>query len=250
MDQVRKKSVTVLKSCGIAYLLMPLFLLCSCKTVNPYENNYYSAASEADYVKAAPGTIPDMQEIADWEMMRSLQEEGGYIVIGVSAFTLDWAPRILALECAKRNGAAMILFHHKPGSEKAKSRTFQVPVQHKGMTYGMPGGYSWMTTMHGTVPVTVNSIPLYYPQYAYYLAKRKYISSFGVYFRFPENIPGNRNPRIQVGIVVPDSQAARQGIKPGDTVYSINGRRVFSAEDVRPYAVNQQVITRLEVTRE
>ena len=224
-------------------MLMPLFLFCSCRTVNPYENNYYQLAEVNEYTRALPGTMPDMQEIVDWETMRALQEEGGYMVIGISAFSRNWAPRLLALECARRNGAHLIRFYHKDATEKKQSRVTLDPVRHRGTTCGIPGGYSWMKVLHGIVPVTVHEQDVCYPQYAYYLAKRKHVSAFGVYFRLPDV----RDPRIRVGVVVPGSPAAKQGIKPGDRVYSINGRIIHSGQDVIPYMENKAAILRMEV---
>ena len=232
--------------CIIITCVMMMLLLCSCKTVNPYENNYYVLADDSEYLRALPGTEPDMQEISNWEKMRALQEEGGYMVIGISAFSQSWTPRMLALECARRNGARLVRFYHKDAAAKDKSRVDFDPTQLRGRTCGIPGGYAWMQIMHGTVPVTVNEQELYYPQFAYYLARRKHINPFGVYFR----VSTSREPRVRSGIVVPRSPAAKQGIKPGDYVYSINGKRIRSAEDILPYAVNKQAIQRMEVTHE
>jgi len=232
--------------CSIIFPVLMLLLLCSCKTVNPYDNNYYALADESEYWKVLPGTRPDMQEISDWDHMRSLQEEGGYMVIGISAFSQGWTPRMLARECARKNGAQLIRFYHKDPVPKAQSRIDFDPVQLRGTTCGNPGGYAWMLPIHGTVPVTVHEQELSYPQFTYYLARRRHINSFGVYFRFPDR----RDPRVRVGIVVPRSQAAKQGIKPGDYVYSINGKRIRTAEDVRPFADNKQTILRMEVNHE
>ena len=232
--------------CSIITSVMMLLLLCSCKTVDPYENNYYVLADDSEYLRALPGTEPDMQEISNWEKMRALQEEGGYMVIGISAFSQSWTPRMLALECARRNGACLVRFYHKDAVTKDMSRIKFNPTQLRGRTCGIPGGYAWMKIMHGTVPVTVNEQELYYPQFAYYLARRKHINSFGVYFRFSDS----RDPRVRIGIVVPRSPAAKQDIKPGDYVYSINGKRIRSAKDVQPYATNKQKIRQMEVTHE
>ena len=101
--------------------------------------------------------------------------------------------------------------------------------------------------MHGFVPVTDNPVGADYHQFAYYLAKREHINSFGVYFLFPASA---RDSRIRIGVVVTGSPAAKQGIRPGDRVVSINGRRVFGPEDVIPFAVNKEEIVRMEAVHE
>jgi S1-C subfamily serine protease len=107
--------------------------------------------------------------------------------------------------------------------------------------------YGWIKRLRGPDAVTEKTAGAEYHQFAYYLAKRKHINSFGVYFLFPASA---RDSRIHVGVVVPGSPAAKQGIRPGDRVVSINGRRVFGSEDVMPFAVNTEEIVRMETVHE
>ena len=107
--------------------------------------------------------------------------------------------------------------------------------------------YSWIKRMRGIAPVTENPAGVEYLQVAYYLARRKHINSFGVYFLFPASV---RDSRVRIGVVIPASPAAKQGIRAGDTVVSINGRRIFGPEDVMPFAVNKEEIVRMETVHE
>ena len=66
----------------------------------------------------------------------------------------------------------------------------------------------------------------------------------------PENIPGNTEKKIRVAIVVANSQAAKQGIKVGDVVVSINGANIKNTEDIMPFINGVERIESIEVTHE
>ena len=236
---------------GMAAVVFPL---CSCRS-NYYEMNYIPTP-ETDFVPAdAP---PRLMEVASWDLLKSLQEKDGYVVIGTASFYHQWVPRTFALECAEKHRASLVLVSHQPGEEKVKSKIVYMPVATTGYyvygpaygPYGGPAGVTWAYTSYGSVPVVVNYAEKYYPQFAYFLAKRKHISSFGVYFLLPENIPGNDRGPVRVAIVVPGSPAAKQGIRPGDRVRMVNSIPIFSRKQILPYANGEKEVRSMEVAHE
>ena len=217
----------------------------SCGQVNQYENNFTPSAQRVAFLKAPPGTRPELYEIEDWELLRDYQEKEHYAVIGYSSFGQSWMPRYLALECAEKIGAPLVLVYSVPAASGEKTA---VPDHQPYCGVFLPTrNYGWTKRLRRTAPVTDNPAGADYLQFAYYLAKREHINSFGVYFLFPAS---TRDSRIRIGVVVPGSPAAKQGIRPGDRVVSINGRRVFGPEDVMPFAVNQEEIVRMETAHE
>ena len=216
-----------------------------CGQVNQYENNFTPSAQRVAFLKAPPGTRPELYEIEDWDLLRDYQEKEHYAVIGYSFFGQSWMPRCRALECAEKIGASLVLVYSIPSSVGGKAA---VPDHQPYSGVFLPSrNYGWIKRLRRTSPVTDNPAGADYQQVAYYLAKREHINSFGVYFLFPVSAGDSR---IRIGVVVPGSPAAKQGIRPGDRVVSINGRRVFGSEDVMPFAVNQEEIVSMETAHE
>ena len=98
--------------------------------------------------------------------------------------------------------------------------------------------------------MVINYEDTYYQQDAFFFAKRKFKNDFGVYFRLPENIPGNTDTKVRISIVIKGSEAEKQGIKENDIVKSINGITINSPEDVAPYIEGKEQIKTMKVTRE
>ncbi|MBO4647015.1 MAG: hypothetical protein J5806_02535, partial [Lentisphaeria bacterium] len=95
-------------------------LLASCAS-DPYEHNFRTSGRPLDeYVRAERGTVPRLEVITDWDRLRVLQEEGGYVVLGTSAFTQTWVPRRFALDLASRLGASLVLVFHHNKEDKEK----------------------------------------------------------------------------------------------------------------------------------
>ncbi|MBO4647715.1 MAG: PDZ domain-containing protein, partial [Lentisphaeria bacterium] len=113
-----------------------------------------------------------------------------------------------------------------------------------------PDNYSWTTPIFPEIPKAGGNAGVVRYQYACFLAKRSYVNPFGVYFIRPEDIPGSRDTRVRIALVVPGSPAARQGIRPGDPVKRINGVLVTSYLHVLQYATGQRAIRTLEVYHE
>lgn len=223
------------------------FFSASCRQVNQYENNFTPSAQGVAFLKVPPGTRPELYEIEDWTLLRHYQEKEHYAVIGFSSFCQSWVPRYQALRCAEKIGAPLVLVY-STAAESDRPRPLSVPDhQPYGGVFLPTRNYGWIKRLHGFVPVTDNPVGANYHQFAYYLAKREHVNSFGVYFLFPASA---RDSRIRIGVVVPGSPAAKQGIRPGDRVVSINGRRVFGPEDVIPFAVNKEEIVHMEAVHE
>ena len=221
------------------------FFSTACLQVNQYENNFTPTAQRVEYLKVPRGTRPELHEIEDWAVLRDYQEKEHYAVIGYSSFGQSWVPRYLALECAEKIGAPLVLVYSVPSSSGWQTA---IPNHQPCCGVFLPTrNYGWIKRPRRISPVTDNPDGADYHQFAYYLARRKHINSFGVYFLLPASA---RDSRVRIGVVVPGSPAAKQGIRPGDTVVSINGRRVFGSEDVIPFAVNQEEIVHLETAHE
>ena len=244
----------IFRSCCLPALAC---LLASC-AANPYEHNFRTSGRPWDeYVRAERGTVPCLEEITDWDRLRALQEEGGYVVLGTSAFTQTWVPRRFALDLASRLGASLVLVFHHNKEDKEKpdpyASRFVKAVYHRPSVFGPvppPDNYSWTTPIFPEIPKAGGNAGVVRYQYACFLAKRRYVNPFGVYFIRPEDIPGSRDTRVRIALVVPGSPAARQGIKPGAPVKRINGELVTSFRDVLPYATNRRAIRTLEVYHE
>ena len=220
-------------------------LSAACRQVNQYENNFTPSAQRVDFLKAPPGTRPELYEIEDWDLLRYYQEKEHYAVIGYSSFGQSWMPRYQALKCAEKNGAPLVLVYSVPAASGGQA---EVPDHQPYCGVFLPTrNYGWIKRLRRIAPVTDNPAGAAYYQFAYYLAKREHINSFGVYFLFPASA---QDSRIHIGVVVPGSPAAKQGIRPGDRVVSINGRRIFDLEDVMLFAVNQEEIVSMETAHE
>ena len=110
-----------------------------------------------------------------------------------------------------------------------------------------PDNYSWTTPVFPEIPKPDGNSGVVRYQYVCFLAKRRHVNDFGVYFIRPEDVPRSRDTRVRVSLVVPRSPAARQGIRPGDPVKRINGELVTSFSDVLPYVTNRRAIRTMEV---
>ena len=225
-----------------------LLFSAACRVVNQYENNYCPSAQGVKYDLPRPGTPPVMLEIEDWDQVRTYQEKEHYAVIGYSVFSQGWVPRHQALDFAKKLGVPLVLVYSKV-EEDPRAASFllgrdRLPA---GGVFIPPRSYNWLATLHGTVPVTVNESGAFYHHAAFYLAKRRHINRYGVYFLF-SRLDGDT--RVRVAAVTPGSKAERDGIRRGDLVVSINGKRVRGPKDVEPFAENRRRIYQMEVEHE
>ena len=217
----------------------------ACRFVNQYENNFTPTAQRVEYLKVPPGTKSELYEIEDWTLLRDYQEKEHYAVIGYSLFSHSWVPRYQALQFAEKIGIPLVLVYSVPSASGGNTA---IPDHQPSCGVFLPTrNYGWIKRLRGSAAVTEKTAGTEYHQFAYFLAKRKHINSFGVYFLFPASA---RDSRIHVGVVVPGSPAAKLGIRPGDRVVSINGRRVFGPGDVMPFAVNTEEIVRMETAHE
>ena len=248
----------IFRSCCLPVLACLLTSCIAGLQQNPYEHNFRVPGRPVDeYVPAEPGTVPRLEVVTDWDRLRALQEEGGYVVLGTSAFTQTWVPRRYALDFASRLGASLVLVFHHNKKDKEKpdpyASRFVKAVYHRPSVFGPvmpPDNYTWTTPIFPEIPRPGGNAGVVRFQYACFLAKRRHAAPFGVYFIRPEDIPGSRDTRVRVALVVPRSPAARQGIKPGDPVKRINGTLVTSFSDVLPYVTNRRKIRTLEVYHE
>ena len=239
-------------------LLLPISLLLllietGCQS-NKYEE-FYSVSTDSDYLRVQEPE--QLIELVEPSQIEKIQATGEYILIGTSSFYDLWVPRIFAINCAKKHGAALVVLSYKRGETKDGSMTINVPTSqttyHNGTVYG-PYGHSanfyGSSTTYRSTPVTINFQNTYYQQSAFFFGKRAHKNSFGVYFNLPENTPGNIDKRIRVGIVVNKSKAEDLDIKPGDIVVSINGKNINTTNDIIPFMDGTQKIESIEVAHE
>lgn len=158
---------------------------------------------------------------------------------------------------ARRHCAEVVLVYYELEEEREEEETFVVPhrerTYHHGTIYGYgsSASYSGYSTSVSYIPVSISYTNRYYSQKAFYLAKRRAINSYGVYFVEPPNIPGRAiNEAVVVDIVITGSPAEKAGIKVGDVVVSINGQSINSFEEAKPFMLGQLAISSMEVSHE
>lgn len=221
-------------------------------------NKYMEHFSPVANAEFCPSDIqyPRLIELADKEQLELLLRDDNYVLIGMSSFYDLWVPRTFVVDCAKKYQAELIALSYKVGETVKESTVINVPTRettyHSGSVYSAYGSvnYYGTSTTYGSTPVVINYKNTYYHQSAYFFAKRKYKNSFGVYFQFPENIPGKVDARTRVAFVAPNSEAEKKGIKAGDIVQRINGKIVASFEDFQPFVLGEEKIHTLEVSHE
>jgi len=233
-----------------------ILILAGC-TSNKYEE-VYSAVFDGEYIHSEED--PKLIELASEKQLQDILRSNEYVLIGKSSVYDLWVPRTFAIKCGKNHGASLVALSYEVGKTVSNSAVINVPTSqttyHSGSIYGYGYGYSGYanyygsSTTYGSTPMVINYEDTYYQQDAFFFAKRKFKNDFGVYFRLPENIPGNSDTKVRVSIVVKGSKAEKQGIKENDIVKSINGTTVNSPEDVIPYIEGKEQIKTMKVTRE
>ena len=242
-----------MKNFSLPLSLLLLFVITGCQS-NRYEE-YYSVSTDSDYLRV--NEPAKLIELAEPSQIEKIQATGEYILIGTSSFYDLWVPRIFAMDCAKKHGAALVVLSYKRGETIDGSVTVNVPTSqttyHHGTVYGSYGNYAnfyGSSTTYGSTPVTINYQNTYYQQNAFFFGKRAHKNSFGIYFNLPENIPRNNDLRIRVHTVVAKSKAEKLGIKSGDIVVSINGKKINAVDDIIPFMKGTKEIESIEVAHE
>ena len=242
------------------YLLF-FSVLCLAFFVGCASNKYeevYSAVYDGEYVHSDDD--PKLIELASEKQLRELLRSDDYVLIGTSSLYDLWVPRTFAIKCGKKHGASLVALSYEVGKTVSNTAVVNVPTRqttyHSGSIYGYGYGYSGFanyygsSTTYGSTPMVINYEDTYYQQDAFFFAKRKYKNDFGVYFRLPENIPGNKDKTVRISLVVKGSKADKLGIKENDKVKSINGVTINDPEDVLPYIEGKEQIKTMKVTRE
>lgn len=223
---------------------------------NSYQEFYASNTKVLPHVEQMPVKYPFLDEIFDLSEVQHWRRKG-YEVIGQSSFRGLWSARTKAIDVARKNKAKVILVYYQLEEEKQEESTVILPQNstsyHQGTAFynGNVGSYSGYTTTTTYVPLTFKYINRYYAQKAFYLAKRKSLNAYGIYFLVPDNIPGrSENAPVVVDVVLDNSPADRAGIKAGDVIQSINGNLIQSFAEAQPYMWGQEEITSIEVKHE
>jgi len=190
--------------------------------------------------------ISNSEDVYSWEAK-------GYCVLGISSFQGKWRTRALAVDCAKKNGASIVLVSSKHLETQAVSQTFYMPTQnttyHQGTVYTLGGSatYSGTSTTPGVVPMTLNYEIERWEQTAVYLAPFRNKPRFGISFSTQPNTPGVQDETVRVRVVFDGSPAAKQGIRAGDVVRTVNGKKITKRSDIFPYTNGSDVIETMEV---
>ena len=140
-------------------LSLLLLAIIGCQS-NKYEE-YYSVLADSDYLLVQE---PEMLiELAEPLQIEKILATGEYILIGTSSFYDLWVPRIFAMDCAKKHGAALVVLSYKRGETEDRNMTINVPTSqttyHHGTVYGSNGNYAnfyGSSTSYGTTPVSIN----------------------------------------------------------------------------------------------
>ncbi len=147
---------------------------------NNYQNSYAKTdITQKDY--KISNKLPRIVELTNLNELKKWKSEG-YCVIGTSFFYDLWTTRALAIDCAKKNGASVILVYYKFGEAKNNKITIHVPTSnttyHQGNISGSNGmtTYSGTSTSHSLTPLEMIFVDRYYYQYAYFLSMRKNIN--------------------------------------------------------------------------
>ena len=244
------------KSILSAAILAALSLLVACAQKNDYINFYsQQPISQNDHVFASAETQPEIIELTSLKELDEWESKG-YCITGTSSFYALWTPRTFAVDCARKYGASVILVFYETGGTEHKSMIVNMPTTsttyHNGCV-STPNGmvtYSGRSTTESSVPIAINYDEQYYYQYAYFLAKRKNINSFGAFFKFPENIPGNTDQQLRIAAVITGSPAFKQGIRKGNVVKKINGCSIQNTLDAKDFINGAKEINSIEVSHE
>lgn len=245
-----------MKNLILSFLGLLFGLLLSGCATNDYASFYSSNAKNLPYVERCKVKYPIIDELFDLGEVQEWRNKG-YEVIGTSSFQGLWTPRTKAIDVARRHCAEVVLVYYELEEEREEEETFVVPhrerTYHHGTIYGYgsSASYSGYSTSVSYIPVSISYTNRYYSQKAFYLAKRRAINSYGVYFVEPPNIPGRAiNEAVVVDIVITGSPAEKAGIKVGDVVVSINGQSISSFEEAKPFMLGQLAISSMEVSHE
>lgn len=248
---MEKRPILWIVSC--LAVMVVLSGLTGCVT-NNYESFYASNSRNLSYVEQKPVKYPHIDELFYLDEVQ-LWRKKGYEVIGQSSFRGLWTPRTKAIDVARKHQAEVVLVYYKLEEERKESATVVLPqtstTYHHGSISGPPGvttSYSGYSTSVSHVPVTLEYMNRFYSQRAFYLAKRKMLNSYGIYFLLPENVPGRpENEPVVIDVVLEDSPAEKSGLKAGDVIQSINGKPIPSFEEAKPYMFGQEEIIAVEV---
>ena len=229
---------------------------CSCESANLYEENY-SVISNEGFIPSKEE--PKLIELIDTKQLKELSRNDDYVLIGQSEFRDSYISRTFAIDCAKKHGAVLVAVGLGEGETIEYDSVAFMPTSsttyHSGSIYnnssiGNNYSYYGTSTTYGSTPITVKNHKTYYYQVGYFFAKRKNKSSFGVYFKLPEDIPGNKDTAVRILSVTKGSQAEKLGIKKNDIVKSINGKAITSPDDIMQYTNGNEVIKTIKVSHD
>lgn len=175
--------------------------------------------------------INDFSEVIDYE-------SHGYCVLGKSEFNGSFHSRIFAIDNAKKIGASKVLVLSKLKKSEVVNTSVILPTVDFSYTRGnvyTPNGsasFNSTTTEFKETQYNFKEIKANWDQIAIYLAPLAEKPKFGVDFDEVPNTPNAVDNPVKIRVVYKGSKAEKQGIKVGDTVNMINGKKISSHEDL------------------
>lgn len=250
-------------------------VLCGCIT-NDYADHYVTrtdgTALVARYGLPPPESAKIRPVISEDDFLSIMEE--GYVPVGEASFVGRHAPWWLALDVAKENQCHLVLIDERFKTKKTYTSILYLPTilnaYMHGTVYaddylptilnaythevvcadGQYGSYSGTTTTDGTDAVSVSQTVSLYDQTAMFLRKVDLSGMYGTLLYLPPSLPGIKPDApcpVTVLAVARGSQAEKDGIKRGDRLAAINGKRLSSRRDAVPFRENPMLIRSVEV---
>ena len=163
----------------LVYAMVMLGVLAAscCGEANLYREFYLPETENVGKFAPAKGE-PKAREIKSTDEVKAWLDKG-YVLVGTSAFSAPWAPRVQALEFGRKVGAEIVLFHAKFDHVENHTFTEQMPVtylRNRGGIYqdaaGRPREYIVSQHPHTSVAVTREVTYDYYEHQTYFLAPK------------------------------------------------------------------------------
>lgn len=249
------------------FSILCLSMLSGC--VDNYYKEYYvehiSATASGTKIKPSDiqlrfstATASDVENEV-WDVV-----EEGYECLGESRFVSVHCPWSCAVDHAMDIGATLILFRERFHKTKEIQSVAYVPSTSYSYTSGNVSAYSWnggsaygtyssntQTTSYQPIAYS-KSLDLYEQQALFFRKKHLSNDFYGVILKYPQFLPGDSmddEVSVEVCAVLKNSIAAKNGIRRGDVVDSINGKKVRVRKDIQLLASGKERIESLEVKK-
>lgn len=238
---------------------------CGCLT-NYYEQYYVDTEGQQKTIYSKDSKSVELKIATTEEEVLDLIEDG-YASIGYSSFTGPYTPMSLAVDTAKKHGATLALLDIKYKTTKQYTSVMFLPSYSTSYSQGTVSAAAFGSSgsMYGygsysgtTTTTTVNAVPVQremqiYSHDAMFFREIDVSGLYGIKLFVPKRLPteeANSSIQVRVMAVFRGTQADRDGIKRGQIVKSINGKKILTRKDILPYEKNIGLIKSVEVEDE